>query len=101
MQRIGVLGGSGTDCPGQSPWHRSAGCPCRVNRDCAAVSGFTDFAHMAAGRPRSILRLRCIAAGLVVLWVVFAQAACVRRKRVSFFVCRKGRRRQHGQHHAA
>ena len=56
---------------------------------------------MAAGRPRGILCLRRIAAGLVMLWVVFAQAARVRRKRISFFVCCEGRRRQHGQHHAA
>ena len=42
-----------------------------------------------------------IAAGLVMLRVVFAQTAHVQRKRVSFFVCRKGRRGQHGQHHAA
>ena len=101
MQRIGKLGGSGTDCPEQSHWHRSAGCPCRVSRGSAAVSGFTDFAHMTAGCPRGILCLRRIAAGLVMLRVVFAQAARVWRKRVSFFVCRKGRRGQHGQHHAA
>ena len=33
MQRIGVLGGSGTDCPAPRFWHHSIGCPCRV---CAA-----------------------------------------------------------------
>ena len=37
MQRIGVLGGSGTDCPEQRHWHRSAGCSCRAGRVCAAV----------------------------------------------------------------
>ena len=75
MQRIGKLGGSGTDCPEQRHWHRSAGCPCWVSRLFVAVLGFADFAHMAAGRPRGILCLRRIAAGLVVLRVVFAQDA--------------------------
>ena len=70
-------------------------------RVCAAVSGFTDFAHMATGCPRGIFCPFGIAADLVMLRVAFAQAARVRRKRGGLSVHRKRRRRQQRQHHAA
>ena len=45
IQRIGVLGGSGTDCPAPRFWHHSIGCPCRV-----CVAGLVVFIQAARFR---------------------------------------------------